>query len=152
MSKIIISERDLPFSSQQMLILGKEPSLWQRIRSGGNGTPAMVYLEGPEELQGWEKGEGDLCHAVFQRFENGILIRLNKTNWMKYVRVPDADVVGVQMKHLPRTSAQHIGAELTLVTTLGAFRFEVLYGQVEQLRKFIEGQCGWQLEEGKDLY
>ena len=147
MSKIIISERDLPFSGQQMLILGKEPSFWQRLRSGGNGTPAMVYLQGAEELKNWEKGQGDLCHAVFQRFEKGILVRLNKTNWMKYVRVPDGDVLRVKLTHLMRTAAQHAGAELTLVTTAGDFRFEVLYGQVEQLRRFIMEQCGWPLEE-----
>jgi len=64
---------------------GGKFSLFQKIKMGGVGSPKIKYITGDKELDDFveETAGSDIPYSNFEYLKNGILLRVNKTQYLK---------------------------------------------------------------------
>lgn len=137
MPNIRFSERDVAFPPSKMLDIGKKYGWLHRWRHP-TSSPAMVLIDGPDPIRDWAKTEGDLCYVVLEKYTQGWLLSLNRTNWLKWVLLPQAEILEMKITEEGKHASGMAQGSLIINATAGPFNFEIVYGQLEKVRTLIQ--------------
>ena len=80
---------------------GGEFGFFEKIKMGGVGSPKIIYASGLLELDQFveEVAGSDIPYVNFEYLRNGILARINKTQYLKGVLISFDEIVSITLSN-----------------------------------------------------
>lgn len=78
---------------------GGKFGLFEKIKKGGVGSPKIKYISGLSEVDEFveETAGNDIPHLNFEYLKNGLLARINKTQYLKGVLIAYDEIISIDL-------------------------------------------------------
>ncbi|MBX2845437.1 MAG: hypothetical protein KTR13_04405 [Saprospiraceae bacterium] len=128
---------DLP--GEMHAYLGGKFTFWERIKSGGTGSPKLVYCAGNSLLDVAADMNPDLNFSNIELFPNGLVIRLYKVNKMVAVAIRKEEIQSINTySEILHPGANYFNIKLKAPNRTQQITFEVLANAERPFTRFLK--------------